>query len=360
MHSILLKLSFILAISINFLSYSQAPESFKYQAVIRDGNGAIISNQTVNLQLEILQGGVMGNPVYTEMFQTFSNGYGLVNLEIGTGTTTDIFAMIDWGNGTYFIRTSLDVAGGTNFTLMGTTQFLSVPYALHAETAQYAYNDSVDDADNDPLNEIQDISLSGDSLSLSNGSTLDLSNICGQINEAEVDSMVANNGYLTSVPSRVNSITIMPSMISPVTFSGGVNYNISNGDAAITIDFLDGVTGIVKTTLPTPSDWDGTPMTLKILYGSDGNSGNFYFVTSVTGAAVGQSTNQAPTHTGLLLTAPPALDTFSEVTTIITIVGQTSTPDVLNFAFRRIGADPHDGSTDTLHILGFVLDYNTL
>lgn len=358
--NLLLKTTFIIAISFNFLAYSQAPEMFKYQAVVRNSNGGIVSNQLVSLQLEILQGGTTGMPVYTETFELISNGYGLVNLGIGTGLTMDDFSMIDWANGTYFMRTSIDLTGGTTYTVMGTSQFLSVPYALHSETAQYVNNDAVDDADNDPTNEIQDISLLENSLSLSNGSTIDLSTISTQINEEVVDSMVANNGYLTSIPSSVNSILIMPSMISPTTFGGGVIHNVSNGDAAITIDFPDGITGIAKMTLPTPSDWDGSPMSLKILYSSDGVSGDFYFVTSVTGASVGQSTNQQPNSVGLVLPSPLAQDTFSEITTVLNLAGQTSIPDILNIAFRRFGTSAQDVSADTLHVLGFVLDYNTL
>jgi hypothetical protein len=148
--------SVIAIATLSLSALGQAPEGFKYQAVVRDGGNIILNNQAVGMQLEILQGGSAGTPVYTETFATTTNAYGLVNLEIGTGLTTDDFSTIDWGNSTYFIRTSADLTGGTSYVVMGTSQLMSVPYALHAKTAQSSIIDNVDDADSDPTNELQD------------------------------------------------------------------------------------------------------------------------------------------------------------------------------------------------------------
>jgi hypothetical protein len=73
--------------------------------------------------------------VYTETFSPTSNAYGLVNIEIGSGNTTDDFSAIDWSAGPYFMETAVDVSGGTNYSVMGTSQLLSVPYALYAKTS---------------------------------------------------------------------------------------------------------------------------------------------------------------------------------------------------------------------------------
>ena len=75
---------------------AQAPEGFKYQAVIRDAGNNILTNQQVGLQIVIIQGGAVGVHVYTEEFSTATNAFGLVNLEIGTGLTVDDFSIIDW------------------------------------------------------------------------------------------------------------------------------------------------------------------------------------------------------------------------------------------------------------------------
>ena len=128
-------LSLVAIATISLTSFGQAPEGFKYQAVVRDGGGIILTNQTVGYQLTILQTSPSGTAVYTETFSPTTNGYGLVNLEIGTGTTADDFTIIDWGNGPYFMETAVDITGGTAYTVMGTSQLMSVPYALYAKTS---------------------------------------------------------------------------------------------------------------------------------------------------------------------------------------------------------------------------------
>lgn len=118
------------------LLVAQAPQSFKYQAVVRDNSGELIKNQAVSFQITIRKNGVSGTPVYIETFNVVSDLAGLVNLSIGTGLPTQgIFANIAWADGTYFIETAIDFEGGTNYEILGTTQFLSVPFAFHTNTA---------------------------------------------------------------------------------------------------------------------------------------------------------------------------------------------------------------------------------
>ncbi len=115
--------------------WAQSPEKMSYQAVIRDGSDALLIGETVQMQISILQGSVGGSSVYTEVHNPTTNANGLVSLEIGTGSTSDIFSDIDWSNGTYFIKTETDPTNGSNYTITGTTQLMSVPYAFHAKTA---------------------------------------------------------------------------------------------------------------------------------------------------------------------------------------------------------------------------------
>ena len=141
---------------------AQAPQGFKYQAVIRDAAGNILNNQAVGMQMTIQQGSIGGTTIYQETFSGTTNAYGLMNLEIGSGIViSGDFTTIDWSNGPYFIETAVDVAGGTSYSVMGTSQLMSVPYALHANTAENVVNDAVDDADNDPTNEIETWSTLG-------------------------------------------------------------------------------------------------------------------------------------------------------------------------------------------------------
>ena len=115
---------------------AQAPESMNYQAVIRDGSGELVSSQQVGLRIKILQGSASGSNVYEETYSPTTNAYGLVNLQLGTGTVqSGTFSSIDWGNGPYFVETAADVSGGMSYVTLSTTQFMSVPYALYAKNA---------------------------------------------------------------------------------------------------------------------------------------------------------------------------------------------------------------------------------
>lgn len=150
-----IKLIFIITLAHLLICTSlmaQAPQSFEYQAVVRDASNNILASQPVGIQITLKQGSASGTNTYQETFTTNTNLYGLVNLQIGTGTTGDDFSTIDWANGPYFIEVALDITGGTTYSIMGASQLLSVPYALHAKTVEI---DNVDDADNDPTNEIE-------------------------------------------------------------------------------------------------------------------------------------------------------------------------------------------------------------
>jgi uncharacterized protein (TIGR02145 family) len=119
-----------------FQAGAQSPAKISYQAVIRDTGGDLVTNQSVGMQISILQSSASGTPVYTETQSPTTNANGLVSIKIGEGTTSDDFSAIDWSSGPYFIKTETDPDGGTNYTITGTSQILSVPYAIHATTAE--------------------------------------------------------------------------------------------------------------------------------------------------------------------------------------------------------------------------------
>lgn len=167
MKKIILTLSACFVMGILF---AQTPQAFKYQAVARDNNGSVIANQSVGFRISILQNSPSGTAVYSETHTIASNDFGLVNMDIGTGTVVSgIFANIDWGAASHFVKIEMDITGGSSYLLMGTSQLLSVPYALHAATANNVANDQVDDADADPTNELQTISKVGNTVTLSDG-----------------------------------------------------------------------------------------------------------------------------------------------------------------------------------------------
>jgi len=117
--------------------WAQSPEKMSYQAVIRDASNNLITDTQISIQISILQGSVSGTPVYVETQNPITNVQGLVSIEIGVGTVVSgCFTTIDWANGPYFIKTETAVeAPFTTYTITGTSQLLSVPYALHAKTA---------------------------------------------------------------------------------------------------------------------------------------------------------------------------------------------------------------------------------
>jgi hypothetical protein len=113
--------------------FAQAPNKMSYQAVIRDNSNALVTNQIVGMQIGILQGSANGTAVYAETQTPTTNTNGLASIEIGGGTlVSGSFSNINWANGPYFIKTETDPAGGTNYTITGTSQLLSVPYAMYA------------------------------------------------------------------------------------------------------------------------------------------------------------------------------------------------------------------------------------
>ena len=125
--------------------WAQAPEKMSYQAVVRDAGNALVTSTAVGMQISILQTTATGTAVYVETQTPTSNANGLVSLEIGTGTVVSgDFTTIDWANDTYFIKTETDPTGGTTYTITGTSQLMSVPFALHAKTAESVTGGSTD------------------------------------------------------------------------------------------------------------------------------------------------------------------------------------------------------------------------
>ncbi len=145
---------------------AQFPESLNYQAVVRDGSGGILAEKPVYFRITILSGSPAGDVVYRENhLSVMTNAFGLVNLKIGKGIPeSGLFHSIPWGSGNLFMKVEVIPAGATVWQEMGTTELISVPYALYAKAVQ-----DKDDADADPANEIQQLLLAGDTLFLTKG-----------------------------------------------------------------------------------------------------------------------------------------------------------------------------------------------
>jgi len=127
------KITFILSLLLTTILFAQFPSSFKYQVVVRNSSGEVLPNQDVSFRMSILQS---STTVYTETFVETTNDFGLVNLNIGTGTTSDDFSAIDWKTGDYSLKVELDEAGGSNYTEMGTSTLVAVPFAMYSKDVE--------------------------------------------------------------------------------------------------------------------------------------------------------------------------------------------------------------------------------
>jgi hypothetical protein len=129
---------FFLSIILSLNTYAQPPQKFNYQAVVRNNTGIVVANQNIAVKAEILDSNST-TILYSETHNITTNAQGLFALQVGGGSVkSGVFANIDWSAGNRYIRTSVDLAGGTNFQLIGTSQLLSVPYALQSLKATVA------------------------------------------------------------------------------------------------------------------------------------------------------------------------------------------------------------------------------
>ena len=134
-------------------THAQAPQAINYQALARNAQGQPMPNQNLNVEFSIHEGSISGNIVNREKHGVQSNAFGLFTLGIGQGTPqSGSFSAIDWAGAPKFLEVNI------NNTLQGTTQLLSVPYALYAARA----------------NETQTLNLSGNQLGISGGNTVTL------------------------------------------------------------------------------------------------------------------------------------------------------------------------------------------
>lgn len=130
-------LSLLLSICLAFPSivFAQAPAKFNYQGVARDASGNVLANQAIGLQFTLLSGSPTGTTELIETHTTTTNMFGLFNVVIGDGTNLFVNPAMDLGTASHYLKVELDATGGTNYLEMGTSQLLSVPYAIYAATS---------------------------------------------------------------------------------------------------------------------------------------------------------------------------------------------------------------------------------
>ncbi|HSA07658.1 MAG TPA: FISUMP domain-containing protein [Candidatus Gastranaerophilales bacterium] len=179
----------LITLAINF--FAQPPQKMSFEAVIRNSSGQLVTNQAIGLKISILQGSTTGAVVYAETQKPTTNANGLASVQIGDGTVvTGAFAGIDWSSGTYFIKTETDPTGGTNYSITGTSQLLSVPYALYARMADTA-------PENQNLNDV---------LTQNNSAgNKNIINLADPINDQDA----VTKAYIDAILSRIEAIELV-------------------------------------------------------------------------------------------------------------------------------------------------------
>lgn len=246
--------TFILSVSLLINSNAQAPQGINYQGVARNVQGVELTNQLIGIELSVLNGSANGTVVYTEQHSVTTDAGGLFTLTIGLGTPTiGTFTSINWAvGGGKWLKVSMDANGGSNFQLLGTSQLLSVPFALYAGNVAnnggkqtLVLSDDVTDAE--ALSIIaaevgpntQEIRIVG----TTNLTTVDLSMITTAINIE-----VANNTLLSSV--NLSGLTRCDGNLSFANSPNLSNLNISALAKITTGEFRIDGTGINTLNLP--------------------------------------------------------------------------------------------------------------
>ncbi|WP_319501165.1 hypothetical protein [uncultured Draconibacterium sp.] len=195
---------------------AQTPGAFNYQAVLRDAEGKIISNQDVSIQISILQQSTSGEVVFQEKHSASTNEFGLIVLEIGNGIPiTGTLAEINWGESTHFLKVELDATGGELYTDMGTSRMLSVPYALYAKSSGSNFSGKYSDLEGTPQlpNDISDLSDAGKLLFDGNYNSLTNKPDLSQLSTENTDGWDKN--VSDDFDGNYNSLINKPTTISP-------------------------------------------------------------------------------------------------------------------------------------------------
>jgi hypothetical protein len=133
---LLTALGVLLLSSSAILNAQTVPQSVNYQAIARNAQGSVFVNQNISIRVSILEGSETGDAEYVETHSGVTNAFGLLNIQIGSGTPLEgSFSGVNWSNANQWLKVEMDVEGGSNYQEIGNNQLLSVPFALYAETS---------------------------------------------------------------------------------------------------------------------------------------------------------------------------------------------------------------------------------
>ncbi|MGL2967471.1 hypothetical protein [Flavobacterium sp. XGLA_31] len=199
------KLFLLSVLLISLVTFAQVPQGISYQAIALNGSGSPVVSSNVRVKLSILDNTASGTVLYSETQVKTTNAQGLFNLIIGQGTlVSGAFNTINWGTNSKFLKVEMDATGGTNYALVGTTQLLSVPYALAADSL---------------------VTSAGEGITLvsPNGTPYQLTvNDSGQLSlpTSGVTGTVPNSLYMYGSFNSFNASTAL--LMTPLLYNGGV------------------------------------------------------------------------------------------------------------------------------------------
>ncbi len=224
---------FISIILMIFSLQGQAPDGFHYQAVARDQSGQPITDQSIDLHIGIHRDSPEGEEVYAETFLVSTNEFGLINLTIGHGQALKgDFSDISWSESTYYVAVSMDIEGEGSYIPMGVSQLMSVPYALHALTAENVFSGNYEDLENAPdLSSYVSVETpqTGDILFFDDDSWYKLP--IGEENQA----LLVKDGLPQWSSVSFGDTDLLPPTLE-ILFFNGINQSEANVNAEITDD----------------------------------------------------------------------------------------------------------------------------
>ena len=270
-----------------FYSYSQSPQKFTYQSIVRKADGSILKTSNLGMRISVLKNSKTGTSVYSETHTVSTNKNGLATLLIGDGTSSDTFSEIDWALGEYFLKVEVDPTGGINYSIEQSSQLLSVPYSFYSSSTA-----NVDLTEN--VVKILPIINGGTGsatapmvsvITAANASvardSLGLGNIAVQNKESvDLEGGTIDGTTIGTTTASTGSFTIL-SIASSAASSGSLKLleAIDNGNNDITLKSPDDLSASIAWTLPSSDGIDGQ------LLKTDG-SGTLSFITIKSDAIV--------------------------------------------------------------------------
>jgi hypothetical protein len=214
---------------------AQAPNGFKFQAVARDADNNAIASENISVRISLRRNNASGNIDYRERHLVTTSDLGVFDLEIGGGTQlSGNFNSVNWANNSYFLQVEMDPNGGSSYVDMGASQLLSVPYALYARESGSGSSGGTDD---------QTISLSGSTLSIEDGNSVDLSSL--NVNDADADptneiQTISRSGNQVSLSNGGGTINLPASSDNQRLSFSGTTLSIEDGNSVDLSTLQDG------------------------------------------------------------------------------------------------------------------------